>query len=134
MTDSRFMLVRSSREPMIWPFQSAEEAGEWADEHGLVDYRAVEMADAEHEAVCARCREPWPCEHEKIDREVQAFVVRLSRPCAHCGEEVTRRQSQASFGGLRFHTAQSHYPGCARAALDASFEWEKKQFYEVKGP
>jgi hypothetical protein len=95
------MLSRGRREPVIWPFESQEMAEDWALEHGCLDWRAEPMTDRpEHEAICGRCREPWPCEHVRLDRKAAAIIRASEEICARCGKRVGWKEVRIAGGGL----------------------------------
>lgn len=85
---------------MIWPFRSREDAEEWALDHGCIDYRAEEMAEApEHEEICARCRELWPCEHVRLNREADRILWNAKHACARCRKPIGGMLIRVEGGG-----------------------------------
>lgn len=86
---SKWCLIRGKDEPMIWPFREREDAEDWALDHGLIDYQPQEMAEApQHHEICARCREPWPCEHERLDREAARILYAAKHICHRCEKRI----------------------------------------------
>jgi len=88
--NERWMLIRGRREPYVYPFASREDAETFALDHGLLDWRAQrhDDPDEDHQAVCARCRERWPCEHVRLDREARNIILRAQRTCARCDQLI----------------------------------------------
>jgi hypothetical protein len=88
--DERWILCRGRREPCVYPFRSEAEALDFALDHGMIDWRAERSDDPEkeHEEICARCREPWPCAHIRLDRET-AWLLRVAKDACHrCGKSA----------------------------------------------
>lgn len=113
MTDApKWMLKRGRNDPMIWPFDSREDAEEWALDHGCMDWRAELIADRdEHESACGRCRTPWPCEHVRLDRQARQIILAAENACARCGKCVGWMEVRVKGGGLlgediKFHGRQ----------------------------
>lgn len=120
MSDAKWALMRGNREPMIWPFRTQEDAEDWALEHGCLDWHTKEIADRpEHEAICGRCREPWPCEHVRLDRHAVSIIRANENRCARCGKQIgwmkITIKSAGDFGeDVRYHGRQG---ACKNEAL-----------------
>jgi hypothetical protein len=41
-----------------------------------------------HHAVCAECRQPWPCDHSRQEWAIREFARKLEEVCRHCGKSV----------------------------------------------
>jgi hypothetical protein len=123
--DARWLLVRDADSPRVWPFDSREAAVAWADEHGLIGYHAEPLkAHDEHEAVCASCREPWPCHHEQLDREARKIIWRAEHTCARCNREIGGSRIKVPAAGelgedLFFHGRQGACRNEAKRRLHA---------------
>lgn len=86
----RWRLVRGRQDVQVWPFRSEDEAADFALDHGLLDWRAsrVDDPEREHEPVCARCHERWPCEHVRLDGEAKRIIHAAANRCHRCGKQV----------------------------------------------
>lgn len=91
MPDSeRWRLVRGQRDVQVWPFGSAAEAADFALDHGLLDWRPdrVDEPDEGHHQICGRCRETWPCEHVRLDRQAQRILSAAANTCRRCRKPI----------------------------------------------
>lgn len=91
MSDERWILRRGRRDPLVYPFASQEAAEDFALDHGMIDWRPERHDDPEkeHEAICARCNEVWPCQHVRLDYQATLILDAAKRRCARCGKGVT---------------------------------------------
>jgi hypothetical protein len=79
----------------------------------------------QHHPVCGDCGQLWPCNDERIDREVAVAVQEMQRLCQHCGKTGGGMQM---FGGPNldvpgqmgawFHSRTKRRAKCADAADD----------------
>jgi hypothetical protein len=88
--DEIWMLRRGQHDPQVWPFRSEELAEDFKAEHGLWDHKAVRVTqpEKEHEPVCARCREDWPCRHVRIDSKARAILAAERNRCGRCKKQI----------------------------------------------
>lgn len=88
--EERWILKRSRHDPLVYPFRSEAEAADFAVEHGMVDWRATRSDDPakEHEAVCNRSREQWPCKHVRLDARAKSIIAAANNRCARCGKQI----------------------------------------------
>lgn len=124
MSDERWILVRGRTDPMVYPFDSAEAAQEFADEHGMIDWRAMRSDNPakEHAPICACDREPWPCSHARLDRQAARIQGRALRTCARCGDEIGGSLIRVRGGGelgedVSYHGRQGACRNMARREL-----------------
>lgn len=89
-TAERWILSRGRGEPHVYPFRSEADALDFALDHGMIDWRAERTDDPqeEHEAICHRCKEPWPCTHVRLDRQTAMILGAAKRTCHRCGKEI----------------------------------------------
>lgn len=85
-----WVLRRGPHEPMVWPFATEDQAGDFALDHGLLDWRVEPFDDPrkEHQPLCACCHEPWPCRHVRIEQHAHAIVHAAANRCARCRKQI----------------------------------------------
>lgn len=85
-----WVLQRGQRDPMVWPFETEGDAEDFMLDHGLLDWRSARMDNPErdHEPVCARCRETWPCRHVLLDDHAQRILAAAANRCHRCGKQI----------------------------------------------
>lgn len=123
--EERWILMRSPRDPLVYPFRTEAEAADFAVEHGMVDWHAERSDDpqAEHQAVCARCNEPWPCEHTQLDREAALILQAALTTCHRCGQNIGGMLIRVEGGGelgedVSYHGRKGACRNMARRELE----------------
>lgn len=102
-----WILYRAREFPRVGEFSSEADALDFAEEFGLVDWRAwkikqtVELFDGqEHKQVCSTCGEDWPCRVERVERQARHLAVADRNRCAKCGKQTTWVRIVVPGGGL----------------------------------
>jgi hypothetical protein len=102
-----WILYRAQDHPRIGNFAAEDEAQDFADEYGLLDWRplqikrSVELFDGqEHTQVCSACGEDWPCRVERIERKARSLSMEVRGRCAKCGKLAGWTEITVPGGGL----------------------------------
>jgi hypothetical protein len=84
------VLRRGQRDPMVWPFETEDDADDFKLEHGLLDWRSERMDNPEqdHEPVCAHDRERWPCRYVRLEQEARGIIRAAENRCHRCGKQI----------------------------------------------
>lgn len=103
-----WVLYRSHEHPRVGNFDTEQDAQDWADEYGLVDWRPlhaqrapIDLFDGQkHEQVCSVCDEPWPCRVQKTEWKAQRLTQASRDACAKCGKGTSWVRITVPGGGL----------------------------------